>query len=314
MVTGSVAFQHGTTRGQTSYTPGFMPLAVVPVKHRLLFETRGLFVEIITPRAGKSYKTQLLRNLNYMQLDYLANPHMTIIAGKFLTPFGTFNERLSTYWTSNFQDAPFSAGLGTNGSAGIGGEIKGSLFANHAVAVDYAAFVGSHVGGTQFKSLRGTGGRINFYFPSSGLEIGTSYSHLFEGAHPNAEGVHVWWEPHTVPFTYRSEYTHDTNAAGYWAEAGYRLARSTAGENTWLGRLQPLFRLQQTFRLHPDGTDGLPGVNTQRAEFGLNYNLPHETRILTSYARQFASTGNGNIWRTELTYRFAFPAWPGRAK
>jgi len=314
MVTGSIAFLHGTTRGQTSYLPAFMPLAVVPIKHRLLFETRGVFVEIITPRAGQSYKTQLGRNLNYLQLDYLANPHMTIIAGKFLTPFGTYNERLSPLWIGNFQDVPMIAGQGLNGSAGVGGEIKGSLFSNKTVAADYAAFYGANVHSTQFSSTHASGGRISFYFPANGFEVGASYDHMFRGTHQNIVGTHVWWEPHNVPLRYRSEYTHATNAQGYWFEVGYRLARSTAGENTWLGRVQPLFRMQQTFRMHPDVTDGLPGVNTQRVDFGLDYNLPHDARIITSYSRQFASTGNGNIWKTELVYRFAFPAWPGRAK
>jgi len=56
----------------------------------------------------------------------------------------------------------------------------------------------------------------------------------------------------------------------------------------------------------------VPLVNTQRADFGLDYNLPHNTRILTSYARQFSSTGNHNIWETGIVYRFLFPAWKGK--
>jgi len=53
-------------------------------------------------------------------------------------------------------------------------------------------------------------------------------------------------------------------------------------------------------------------VNTQRADFGLDYNLPHNTRIFSSYARQFSSTGNRNVWETGIVYRFLFPAWKGR--
>jgi hypothetical protein len=53
-------------------------------------------------------------------------------------------------------------------------------------------------------------------------------------------------------------------------------------------------------------------VNTQRADFGLDYNLPHNTRILTSYSRQYASTDNFNIWQTGIVYRFLFPAWKGK--
>jgi hypothetical protein len=70
--------------------------------------------------------------------------------------------------------------------------------------------------------------------------------------------------------------------------------------------------MQQTFRERPDPNDGLPSVNTQNAEFGLDYHLPHEVRINTSYSRQFASTGNVNIWQTGIVYRFLFPTWKGK--
>jgi hypothetical protein len=70
--------------------------------------------------------------------------------------------------------------------------------------------------------------------------------------------------------------------------------------------------LQQTFRRDTVVSDGLPPVNTQRADFGLDYNLPHNTRILTSYARQFSATGDHNVWETGIVYRFLFPAWKGK--
>jgi hypothetical protein len=72
--------------------------------------------------------------------------------------------------------------------------------------------------------------------------------------------------------------------------------------------------MQQTFRRDTIDSDGLPLVDTQRADFGLDYNLPHNTRIITSYARQFSSTGNRNIWETGIVYRFLFPAWKGKSK
>jgi len=76
-----------------------------------------------------------------------------------------------------------------------------------------------------------------------------------------------------------------------------------------LGRLETVFRMQQTFRSQPDANDSLPDVNTQRADFGLDYHLSHSVRINTSYGRQFASTGDVNIWETALIYRFLFPVW-----
>lgn len=42
--------------------------------------------------------------------------------------------------------------------------------------------------------------------------------------------------------------------------------------------------MNQSFRRDTVVSDGVPLVNTQRADFGLDYNLPHNTRILTSYS------------------------------
>jgi hypothetical protein len=109
----------------------------------------------------------------------------------------------------------------------------------------------------------------------------------------------------------RSEYARGQHAQGYWVEADYR-PDSFGSLDSWIGRLEPVFRMQQTFRIDAIASDSLPAANTQRADFGLDYNLPHNTRILTSYSRQFASTGNSNIWETGIVYRFLFPAWKGK--
>jgi hypothetical protein len=70
--------------------------------------------------------------------------------------------------------------------------------------------------------------------------------------------------------------------------------------------------MQQTFRAQPDGSDGLPAAGTVRPDFGIDYRLPHEVRINSSYSRQFSSTGNRNIWQTGIVYRFLFPTWRGK--
>ena len=311
MVSGGIGFFSNTNKGSTSFSPTVMPLVAIPAGDHLLFETRLYSLESVTPRNGESDQTKLFNGLTYLQLDYLATSHITFVAGKFLTPFGTYNERLSPIWIDNFQDAPLIFSIGVVSSADTGGEMRGSLFANDKVKVDYATFFSGNTGQEQFKSSRATGDRVEAYFPSQRLEVGASYSHMFEGAHPDATGMHVWWAPTKVPLTVRSEYAHGTHSQGYWIEAGYRLSQFN-GRDSWIGRTEPLFRMQQTFRNSPDPTDGLPSVDEQRADFGLDYFLPHECRIITSYSRLFSSTGNGNIWKTGLVYRFLFPAWPGK--
>jgi hypothetical protein len=109
----------------------------------------------------------------------------------------------------------------------------------------------------------------------------------------------------------RSEYDRGEHAHGYWIEADYR-TQAFGGLDSWVGRFEPVFRMQQSFRIDSTASDSVPLVNTQRADFGLDYNLPHNTRILTSYSRQFSSAGDVNIWETGIVYRFLFPTWKGK--
>lgn len=312
IISGGLGFLHGTTKGQNSFFPTVMPVVALPITRHFLFETRESFLEVITERQnGQSYQTRLARNVTYLQMDYFANRHMTFVGGKFLTPFNTYGERLSPIWIGNFQDGPLIFPIGNIGSTGTGGELRGSLYSNNTVNIDYAYYFSANVSGGQFKSSRATGGRVAAYFPASGIEVGTSYGYMFEGAHQEARGVHLWWQRPGALLAIKSEVSHSTHSAGYWIEAAYRLSRFS-GPESFIGRAEPVFRMQQTFRNSPDSTDGLPSADTQRADFGLDYFLPHEVRINTSYSRQFSSTGNGNIWKTAVVYRFLFPAWPGK--
>jgi hypothetical protein len=273
-----------------------MPLVAFPITHRFLFENRDSFLESVNPRlGGQSDQTKLHENVTYMQMDYFATSHVTVVAGKFLTPFNTYNERLGPIWIGNFQDGPLSFPIGNNGSTGTGGELRGSLYSSSKMNIDYAGYVSANVGGKQFTSSRGAGGRAGVHFPALRLEIGGSYGHMFEGTHRDASGFYVWWQPGGGPVSIKSEYAHGVHSQGYWIETGYRLFQFKRPDSV-IGRLEPLFRIQQTFRNSPDVTDG----------------LPHEVRINTSYSRVFSSTGNGNIWKTGLIYRFLFPAWPGK--
>ena len=312
MITGGVGFFSSTTKGPTSFSPTIMPLVAVPVTQHFLLESRGYAVESVTPRRnGESDQTKSYYGLTYLQLDYLATRHLTFVAGKFLTPFATYNERLTPIWIGNFQAAPLIFSIGTLNGTGTGGEARGSLVSNAKMSVDYAAYLVGNVTAKDFQSSRAAGGRVDVHFPSRRIELGTSYGRMFEGSHENASGMHFWGKPWSIPLSIRSEYGHGSHAQGYWMEAAYRLSQ-IKGPDSAIGRLEPVLRMQQVFRNSPDPTDGLPSANTQRADFGLDYFLPHDVRIITSYSRIFYSAGNGNIWETGLVYRFLTPAWPGK--
>lgn len=314
ILSGGAGFFTTTNGGDTTYAPIIEPLLAAPIGKHLLVESRATLTEDFFPKGGgqPGYDHSHFVALTYLQGDYLAAPHLTVVGGSFLTPFGTYNERLSPIWISNLQDGPLIAGVGAMGTGtGLGGELRGSAISHRKYSIDYVGYFSTRSGNEQFSSERSSGGRVSLYLPENRLEVGFSYGRLLQGTRENFYGTHVWWEPKDTKFRLRSEFATGQHAYGYWVEADYR-TQAFGGADSWIGRLEPVFRMQQTFRKDSVASDSLPSVNTQRADFGLDYNLPHNTRILTSYSREFASTGDRNIWETGIVYRFLFPAWKGK--
>jgi hypothetical protein len=121
-ISGGIGVLHSTNAGATTVQPVVEPLAVFPLGQRLLFESRAYLADFISPQNGNSGSLQnnLFAGLIYFTADYIATPRLTITAGEFLIPFGTYNERLYPIWISNFQDAPLILSIGTDGGSGLG--------------------------------------------------------------------------------------------------------------------------------------------------------------------------------------------------
>jgi hypothetical protein len=314
LISGGVGFLTSTPGGNTSYQPVIEPLIVAPIGSRFVIESRATLLENFAPNGDgqPGYDHAHFAGFTYLQADYFATPHLTVVGGDFLIPFNTYNDRLSPIWIGNFQDGPLIASLGTMGTgSGLGGMLSGSAIARAKYSINYNGWFSARSNNEQFNSKRSAGGRTSLYLPERRLEVGLSYDRLLQGTQENFYGAYAWWEPKDTAFRLRSEYARGHHAQGYWIEADYRL-QAFGGLNIWIGRIEPVFRIQQTFRRDNIVSDGLPFTNTQRADFGLDYNLPHNTRILTSYARQFSSAGNENIWETGIVYRFLFPVWKGK--
>jgi hypothetical protein len=313
LLSGGVAFFSSTAGGNTSYLPVLEPLTAIPIGQHVFVESRATLLEDFFPSGSSTegYQHVHFAGFTYLEGEVIASPHLTIVGGSYLLPFGTYLERLSPIWIGNFQDAPLIVSLGAPSSSGLGGQLRGSAISRTRYSIDYAAYFSARSSNMQFSAERASGGRVDLYLPEQRLEIGTSYTRLLQGKQENFYGAHVWWEPKDTNFRLRSEFARGQHAIGYWSEADYRLAALGGADSFW-GRFEPVFRMQQTFRLNQAGSDSVPLVNTQRADFGLDYNLPHNVRILTSYARQFSSAGNENVWETGIVYRFLFPAWKGK--
>jgi hypothetical protein len=314
LISGGVGFVTSTNGGDTTYIPVITPLLAAPIGSRILVESRAIILDPFSPKGGgqAGYRSNYFLGLTYLQADILASRHATIVAGEFLTPFATYNERLSPIWIGNFQDAPLNFGVGTMGTASsVGGMLRGSAFSTARLSADYAVYFSASSTNQQFSAARASGGRGSLYFPATRLELGASYGRQLQGAAKNFAGAHVWWEPANTGLRVRSEYARGPHSSGYWVEADYRLSRFSGGDS-FAGRFEPVLRMQQTFRSQPDASDGLPAAGTEEVDFGLDCRLPHEVRINSSYSRQFSSAGNRNIWQTGIVYRFLFPTWRGK--
>jgi hypothetical protein len=285
LISGGAGFFTNTNGGSTFYYPTIQPLLAAPIGKYLFIESRASLFEFITPKGGgqSGYDHSHFIGNTYLQGDILASRYGPLIAN--------FNY--------------------TSSGSGLGGMLRGNAIQRSKYSIDYNYYYSTRSANEQFNSSRSSGGRAAVYLPEQRLEVGYSYIRLMQGKHENFNGAHVWWEPKDTSFRLRSEFGRGQHAQGYWVEADYRTP-AFGGLDSTIGRFEPVFRIQQTFRLDNSSSDGLPSANTQRADFGLDYNLPHNTRILTSYARQFSATGNHNVWETGIVYRFLFPTWKGK--
>jgi hypothetical protein len=312
LLSGGMGFFARSDGGDSTFVPVIAPVLVAPLGKSFQIESRATILESFFPNGQSGYDHAHFSGAQYMQLDYFATSHITVVGGFFLTPFGTYNERLSPIWIGNFQDGAIIFPIGTGTGSGLGGMVRGSAISRENYSIDYSAYFSANSTNENFSAARSTGGRVDIYFPKIRLEIGSSYTRSLAAERTNSSGFDVWWEPRNTELKMRSEYAHSPHAQGYWIEADYRLSRF-GGRESVIGRVEPLFRWQQFFRNSADPTDGMPATDTNLVEFGLDYRLPHEVRILTSYGRQFTPLGDSNVWRAGIVYRFLFPAWKGKS-
>ena len=105
---------------ESSYVgSAFAPIFLFKHSDKLLFEAELEFV---------LENNELEVGLEYADVMYILNKNMTVRAGKFLLPFGTFMERLHPAWINRLPTRPL--GFGHDGiapSSGIGVELRGAF-------------------------------------------------------------------------------------------------------------------------------------------------------------------------------------------
>jgi hypothetical protein len=89
-----------------TFSAGFEPIFLYRLSDRLLFEGD---LEL------KLEDTETSVDLEYAQIDYLVNDYLTVVAGKFLLPFGEFIERQHQVWINKLVSRPLPFREGDEG-------------------------------------------------------------------------------------------------------------------------------------------------------------------------------------------------------
>jgi hypothetical protein len=310
ILSGSIGAFSFVTAGQNLVDTQINPVLLVPLGDRWLIESRVEFEgKFQRPPDGGPYGGPVNKHVDYAQIDYIANPYVTITAGRFLTPFGIFNERLYPIWIRALQPDPVILPIGTAPSDGA--MLRGGVPLNPKANMNYAVYVSAtSIGIGSVDSERHVGGRMGFFFPGPRLEVGGSWQRTLQDDRKNAFGFHLGWQPAKAPLNLRAEFARSFVGSGYWIEGAYRLSQAHFWQKA-MHRTEVVARAQQFYsgEISPDGAAalGLPGVNTRESDFGVNYFLRDGMKGIASYGRQFRSAGNFNQWSFGMAYRFAVP-------
>ena len=310
VLTGFGAFIPTWEGGSATLVTIFTPVVLVPLGDHWLIESRGSFEGDFTrPDGGGPFQGPVNKSVDYVQLDYIASKYVTLTAGRFLTPFGMFNERFYPNWIRNLQTDPLILPMATASNDGF--MARGGFPLNGSVNLNYSAYFSTLSTARYFESERAVGGRAGLFFTGPRLEVGASIEHFLQDDHSNIAGFHLEWQPRPLPLTIRSEYEYSENGKGWYLEGAYMLNQVPFWQHAM--RHTQLVGRVQSFYLGKNGSAGasdigLPDSDTSRAEAGVNYFLKDGLKLVSSYGRTFSSVdGNSNIWTVGVAYRFALP-------
>lgn len=168
----------------STFKSALAPIFLWRLNNKLLFEAEPEF-EL------EGRETEVI--LEYANLSYILNDYVTLKAGKFLTPFGIFTERLHAAWINKLADAPLvfreegglvpisSTGFQASGNIPLGdSNLVYALYASNGPRVNFGTDEPEEVGllhydnNTDGNNNKAIGGRLGWR-AFGGFELGYSF-------------------------------------------------------------------------------------------------------------------------------------------
>jgi hypothetical protein len=140
VISGGLGYVYNVVGGVPTLLPQINPVLLVPFGSHVLLESRTDFTGFFERRNGTGdYTGEIFKTVDYAQLDWLANSHVTAVAGRYWLPFGLYPERYQALWIAVFQDRPITGAIGTPNGSGDGGQLRGVAAQTDKFTIDYAA-------------------------------------------------------------------------------------------------------------------------------------------------------------------------------
>ncbi len=202
ILTGNAGYFTTVDRGNSELAPEINPVLLLPLGNRWLVEARAGFEgDFERQDPNGPYKGVVSKDIDYLQADYIANRYVTVTAGRFLTPFGIYNERLYPIWIRDLHEVPLIFGLNPESSDGV--MLRGGFAVSSKANLNYATYFSTNSSVNKFESDRVAGGRVGFFFPGPRVEVGASFRKELQEDRTNAFGFHFAWQPMRVPLNVR---------------------------------------------------------------------------------------------------------------
>ena len=315
LLTGSANAGFEARQGEKSTFNGSLnPILLWKLSDRLFFEGE---VELV-PGNSADGGGETGVNLEYANISYIMNDYLTLKAGRFLAPFGTFADRLHPGWINKLPDQPIAvgeAGISPFAEFGVqasGGFLAGTTKFNYAVYLTNGprlnmtdpAMAGSlqFENNVDFNNNKAGGARVGF-LPVPELELGYSFqtakvgqdvdasarlqavdlsyvraSKLFMGV-IDVKAQWVWSKVSDLVYDVGGgPFTFKNQRNGGYAQLAYRPSKL---EGKFLNNLEGVVRWDKIS--HPSGAPAETGFVAKRWTLGLDYWLGASAVVKAAY-------------------------------